>query len=340
MKTYKKFLVALLYVYAVSILTAPVFAAETTNYSSERAKIEKISSQTNVLQSEIAHLQQEVKFLKKQQSSAQPSVTSKERRTLTKRSNTTSTDSSTTPLSQQELSRLASEERQYLPFDLDVPGQAFVSTGPYVGVPIQYAGNDLIINSPSVNTDLQLLAIRKSIREQLMAMGGMAPKEPYHSHLLFSGAIQTQANYTDIGGKPSTSNIDVSNVSLDAFMLGPSNWILGFMEFSYDNAKPTSNSYTVSNSRLFVNKAFVTLGNLHDSPYYGTFGKYYVPFGANSSLMITDPMTKVMMRTKANALTVGVKEPGDNLPVGIYIWSRHINIHTNKIKNLLYITSG
>lgn len=301
MKSYKP-LAALLCL--IGAIPSTIFAAETSN-AATNIQIEKLSTQTKTLESQIYNLQKEIKSLKRQQRSTGSKRTNSS-------ANNSASASSTQPMSQQDLTKFVNEERQYLPFDMDVPGQAFVSTGPYVGVPIQYAGNDLVINSPSVNTDLQLLQIRKSIREQLMAMGGTLAKEPYHSHLLLSGAVESQINYTNIGGAPSTSYIDVSNASLDLFMLGPSDWILGFMEFSYDNSPPINNSYTVSNSRLYVNKAFVTLGNLHDAPYYGTFGKYYVPFGAYASLMISDTLTKVMMRTKANAITLGVSEPGPN----------------------------
>ncbi len=318
----------------IGFISMPAIADVPATATNNQAEIKKISSETRMLRSQMMYLQREIKSLKKQQIGSTETDTTTEISGTKKHNHvdantmqanhidsTGAYTDTTKPLSQSELNKFINEEREYLPFDLDVPGQAFVSTGPYVGVPIQYAGGNLVINSPSVNTDLQLLAIRKSIREQLMAMGGMIPKEPYHSHLLLSGLIEAQANYTNIGGAPSTSNIDVTSASLDAFMLGPSDWILGFMEFSYDNSRPSGSFYTVSNSRVYINKAFVTLGNLHTSPYYGTVGKYYVPFGTYSSIFVTDPFTKVMMRTKANAITVGVKEPGDNSFLGsVYIF--------------------
>src|SRR3990167_1567667 len=319
----------------IVVMVTPVFAEQVTNNNPTRAQIEKLSSQTKALQSQINYLQREMKSLKKQQSSV-PSASIESKKQATASTSSNNDDANVAPvLSQQDLSKLVNEEVQYLPFDMEVPGQAFVSTGPYVGVPIQYAGSDLVINSPSVNTDLQILVIRKSIYEQLLMMGGMIRKEPYRSHLLFSGAIEARANYINIGGAPSTSNIDLPNVSLDAFILGPSNWILGFIEFSYDNARPSDSFYTVANSRLFVNKAFITLGNLSDSPYYGTAGRYYVPFGAYSSLMISDVLTKLMMRTKANALTFGVKEPGDNAFFGsLYVFKGDSHAaYVSKINN-------
>ena len=148
-------------------------------------------------------------------------------------------------------------------------------------VSIQFAGSNLIVNSPNVNTDLQLLTIRKSIINQLNATLGESGIEPTHSHLLLSGVIESQANYTNHGGAPSTTDIDVTNVSLDTTILGPSEWILGFVEFSYNNGTPMSDvfnstsNFRTANSRVYVNKAFVTLGNLTCSPFYGTFGQYY-----------------------------------------------------------------
>ncbi|MBV9576189.1 MAG: hypothetical protein JO149_06165, partial [Gammaproteobacteria bacterium] len=185
--------------------SAPAMAAVST----DSAKIETTQSlrmQLASLQKEVNHLESE---LDAQHTSSHHVVkyAHKHRHVRiqhVQQVDSVSTQTAPASMTGQDLVKLIGESRDYLPFDLDVPGQAFVSTGPYVGVPIQFAGTNLIINSPSVNTDVQLLNIRKSISHQLNAMMGLHPIKESHSHLLFSGLVESQANYTDVGGGPST----------------------------------------------------------------------------------------------------------------------------------------
>lgn len=285
-------------------IAAPVQAANDaadTNKNHTATQKKSLEAKVSKLEREVAFLKSEHKTSKSNDAEVNPPPTPIQR-------NTTSTVDYTKLF----------QGQTYLPFDLDVPGQAFVSTGPYIGVPYQFAGTDLIINSPSVNTDVQLLGIRKSIINQLAALGNAATL-PHHSHLLLSGVIEAQADYINRGGEPSTTDIDVTNVSFDATIFGPSDWILGFIEFTYDNSSPQSSgiftstsNYRVGNSRLLVNKAFITIGDFACSPFYGTAGQFYVPFGTYSTVMVSDPLPKLLARTKARAIELGFYQQSDN----------------------------
>lgn len=314
-----------------SILSVPASAAVT------QSDIQDLSAQAAQLKKTLASLQNQVSNLQDQVNTSAPVATTKNSKKNNGRyrrhlhsavtGNAVNTTSDQSPkdaedaASAKQLRDLIVEEHEYLPFDMDVPGQAFVSTGPYVGVPFQFAGSDLIVNTPSIDIDVQLLNIRKSILKQLNIMGGEITKEPYHSHLLLSGVVETSANYFNPGGRPSTTDIDVTNTSLDLFMLGPSEWILGFIGFTYNNNTPATDvfggtsQYRVADSRVFVNNAFVTIGNFTQSPMYATFGQFNVPFGQYSSVMVSTPLTTLLARTKARAIEFGFRMQGDN---GLY----------------------
>lgn len=225
-----------------------------------------------------------------------------------------------------------------LPTDYTVPGRSLVSTGPYIGIPLQFSGSNLIINSPSINIDRQLLGMRKAIENKIAQSHGQAAVEDFQrGHLLLSGVAEGQAKYHKGGSVSDGSDIDVTNVSLDAFVVGPSNWTQAFIELSYNNDYAfndvygaTANGHRVGNSRVFVNKAFITIGDFNQSPFYATIGQYYVPFGTYASAMVSDPLTKSLARTKARAITVGFEQQADNAFSGAaYVFQGDSRASTN-----------
>ncbi|MDA8562149.1 LbtU family siderophore porin [Gammaproteobacteria bacterium] len=204
----------------------------------------------------------------------------------------------------------------YLPVDLNVPGQSFVSSGPYIGIPLEFTGGHLIVNSPSINEDVILLNVNKNITQRLSALGRPIGKA-LGSHILLSGSIEGQALNKNIVGMKSTSDIDLSTVNLDAFIMGPSQWTSAFFEFSYDNnigsqTGSFSSNNRMLNSRVRVSRAFIILGDFMRSPFYASFGQMNVPFGVYSTTMSSSPLTKILGKTLSRAIVVGYKSPGKN----------------------------
>lgn len=260
------------------------------------------------LHRKVAHLEQELISLKQEMHGQSHHFTNIHNRQYSLTSN--------------ELIAAIEADQSVLPFDFDVPGQAFVSTGPYVGVPFQFAGSNLIVNSPSVYTDVQLLNIRKNMLTKFAYLNAKPFINPNHEHLLLSGLVEGQAGYFNPGVGHSVTSIELSGATINATFFGPSDWTLGFAEFSYDNSPPVGSPYTatsnfrVSNSRMYLNRAFITIGDLLQSPIYGTFGQFYVPFGNYASSMISDPLTRDLARTKARAINIGIDPTCDNTLFG------------------------
>lgn len=210
---------------------------------------------------------------------------------------------------------LPSRGLDYFPIDLDVPGQSFVSTGPYIGVPLEYSGSNLIINNPSVNQDVALLKVRKNINKRMCQLG-LNP-ESQRSHLLLSGVVEAEAGYRKPEKGKSSSDIDLTSVGLDGYILGPSTWTSALFALNYDNLSGATDGALRTdarneNSRVFVNKAFIVLGDFSRSPFYASFGQMFVPFGVYSTSMISSPLTKLLARIKARAITLGFDEQCPN----------------------------
>lgn len=227
----------------------------------------------------------------------------------------------------------------YLPVDLDVPGQSFVSSGPYIGVPLEFAGGYLIVNTPSVNEDILLLNIDKSIDQRLKALGRPTGKA-LGSHILLSGLVEAQALGRGGSGTSGGSDIDLTSVNLDAYIMGPSSWTSAFFEFAYDNNIGTqtggfSSTDRVLNSRVFLTKGFIILGDFTQSPFYASLGQMYVPFGVYSTTMVSSPLTRILARTLARPLVVGYKsQDANSLLLTGYIFSGPAKINgTNHINN-------
>jgi len=289
----------------INTFCAPVMATVPAVNDQQMQKISQMEQQLNALQHEVL-------ILKKQAKSQHKQTTQVNKKAPV----TPSQNLPNSPRDQIEgPTDLPKSGPLYLPVDFDVPGQSFVSSGPYVGIPLEYSGSNLIVNSPSVNQDIFLLNLRKNITQRLEAYG--RPEDGSGSHILLSGEVQGQGLFTNNGGRNNQSDINLTTAALDAYILGPSRWTSGLIELSYDNnigsqtGSFSSNNRT-QNSRVFINKAFVVIGDFLESPFYASLGQMFVPFGAYATTLVSDPLTQILGRIQARTVVFGYKQQSTN----------------------------
>jgi len=271
-----------------SMLLSP-YAIAANNDQQVDELITKINTRTQALEQQVKDLQRQLRVLK------QKKARSATEQTVVKTSVQTSPDSND--------NKNSIMERYW--------GGTPVVTSPYLGVQSAFDGSDLIVNMSSINQDLRLLEQWQMLDNQMQAAGKSFPNSPM---VELSGKIEGQAVYTRPYVNKSTSDIDLSGLELDT-SVAVSPWASGFMAINYDNSPLSTPATRTSNSRLFINKAFLTLGNLNRSPFYLTAGQMQVPFGQYSSFMVSSPLTVSVGRTKARALLLGYHPKGNE---GLY----------------------
>lgn len=217
----------------------------------------------------------------------------------------------------------------------------FVTLSPYAAIQATYSPYNLIVKLVDANADLQLLKQKQEIVSYRAAHNIKTPSN--RPVVALSGSLEAQAwhkrDYTS-GGK---SDIDLTKAELDA-VSNFGHWVTGAMFIQYDNSAPDAGSGArVTNSQFRIDTGFINIGNLDKTPWYGTIGQIYVPFGQYNNYMVTDPWTKILARTKDRAVVLGYSNNGWNGSVygfkGDTYTSDRNNIINNGGANLYYGTT-
>jgi outer membrane murein-binding lipoprotein Lpp len=182
-----------------------------------------------------------------------------------------------------------------------------VITSPYLHPEVQYSGGDLIVNYSSINKDAYMLQQRQEFQEAMASQGFGMPTSG--SLLELSGEVEGQALYQRNFDGSHNSDLYLSDAELDMQAL-INRWITAFMSFSYDDS-PNDVGNRV-NGDIDLDSGFFTIGNLAVTQWRLTMGQLYVPFGQFNSYLITDPINKVLFRTKGQPIIVGYGVPGND----------------------------
>ncbi len=319
----KKWLVIAFSFLALSSLTA--LAADASQVASP--SMDKIDAETKALENQIAQLRAEVAELRASQKAALHEI---------------KTDRSQIHRNRQAIKQLHTETAAPLPQEIKVANSYYVYsssdsaapkpasalhdddeaqflnalrdrvsiiTSPYLGLRSSYNASDLLVNLPSMNEDLVLLQQRQTMETEALRMGLPFGDRPL---IMLSGDLLPQLILGNDYQKKSVSEVTLSGAELDLHIVSGS-WAAGFLALNYDNSTPTAtglNQSAVNNSRIYVSRGFVTVGNLNAAPIYLTAGQLYAPFGSYANSLVTTPLTQAVGRELVRAATLGYSADG------------------------------
>jgi hypothetical protein len=151
-----------------------------------------------------------------------------------------------------------------------------------------------------MNEDLRILKQRARLEKELQALGTSLDKRTL---IGISGALEGAFIEQNNWRSKWSGNTDLNTAEIDIGVMA-GNWINGFFSITY-NATAVDTGSRVPNNQLYLQRGFLTIGNLAKSPWYFSIGQMYVPFGRYASAMISTPLTRSMGRISARAGVIG-----------------------------------
>ena len=128
-----------------------------------------------------------------------------------------------------------------------------------------------------------------------------------------SGALEGQGVYNKPYQGTSNNTIALSRAEFDLLSY-VSPWITGFMSVKYDASPLPANiqgsGQRAANSRMYLNRGFITIGNLNKAPVYFSLGLMNAPFGRYLSEMLTNPPTQTFGQTRDPMALLGFYKDG------------------------------
>jgi hypothetical protein len=180
-----------------------------------------------------------------------------------------------------------------------------VVTSPLIGLRESYDASDLMVNLPQVNEDLALLKERKQLDAKAVKNNIPVPNRPIIS---VSGGVEGRAIVANDYHSSTTTDFDLSRAEIDIIgEIEPA--VTAAMVISYENGT-LPDMIRIHNSRIKLDRGFITIGNLNKCPVYFTLGQIAVPFGDFTSYMVTLPMTNLLGKIKQRAAVLGFYQNG------------------------------
>lgn len=216
-----------------------------------------------------------------------------------------------------------------------------VISSPYLGSRPAFDGSDYIVNISSINRDIRLMQQRRSLERAYTKMGYPQPDRPI---LALSGAVVPYGSIGKMYFGNATADWNLGSDELDLAAVLNKN-VEAYMAIAYNAAPPARGGPRVTNSALNLNMGFVNIGDLDKSPFYGTFGQLYVPFGRYSTAMVSATLPMILTRIKSRPFILGYKsqsDTGTGLFAAIYGYRGDINSANTGVggANLGYITNA